>query len=129
MMWAHNSLVIKGGLVVDEDLLPSLYTPQAFPLLGKRFGPEFLTPAALRSRLVAEDPSVLSQCSGSCSECLAVHPEGCRRKEVVVHRAEEVGIQRGEGRRPTAWADCCARREVTHGRWRRAPFCLYDSNS
>lgn len=104
MMWAHNSLVIKGGLVVDGDLLPSLYIPQAFPLLGERFGPEFLPPAALRSRLVAEGPSVLSQRSGSCSECLAVHPEGCRGKGVVVHRAEEVGIgEEREGGQQHGW--------------------------
>lgn len=42
MLWGHNLLVIKGGLVVDGDLLPSLYIPQAFPLLGKGFGLNFL---------------------------------------------------------------------------------------
>lgn len=72
-------------------LLPSLYTPQALPLLGEKFWLEFLTPAALRSRLVAKDPSLLSQHSGSCSECLAVYPEGCRWKEVVGHRDGEGG--------------------------------------
>lgn len=89
MLWEHNSLIIKGGLVVDGDLLPSLYTPLAFLLLEERFWLEFLTPSALRSRLVAEDPRLLSQRSGSCSECLAVHPEGCEWKEVVGHRDEE----------------------------------------
>lgn len=74
MLWEHNSLIIKGGLVVDGDLLPSLYTPLAFLLLEERFWLEFLTPSALRSRLVAEDPRLLSQRSGSAQNVLLSIP-------------------------------------------------------